>query len=179
MTEDTRAWRCACGARGTLAYETVSDEPDERGTFHCPKCGRELEDCRPTRRARRTPKNTADDGPIAVADPRPLSDQEIAQSGSEWEWTQLAQQKLDLRGVTVLVVEDHPDSRDMLRQVVESFGASVAVAADGRQALGAISWMKPDLILCDPEPNRIDYETIAAQLERIFWAHRRERDDVA
>jgi hypothetical protein len=88
MTEDTRAWRCACGARGTLAYETVSDEPDERRTFHCPKCGRELEDCRPTRRARRTPKNTADDRPIAVADPRALSDQEIARSGSEWQWTQ-------------------------------------------------------------------------------------------
>lgn len=88
MTQDTRAWRCACGARGTLAYETVSDEPHERRTFQCPKCGCELEDCRPTRRARRTPKNTADETPIAVADPRPLSDQEIARSGSEWEWTQ-------------------------------------------------------------------------------------------
>ncbi len=88
MTEDTRAWRCECGARGTLAYETISDEPDARRTFHCPKCGRELEDCRPTRRARRTPKNAADDMPIAVADPRQLSEQEIARSGSEWEWTQ-------------------------------------------------------------------------------------------
>jgi len=88
MTQDTRAWRCACGARGTLAYETVSDEPDERRTFQCPKCGRDLEDCRPTRRARRTPKKTAEDMPIAVADPRPLSDQEIARSGKEWESTQ-------------------------------------------------------------------------------------------
>jgi hypothetical protein len=77
-----------CSARGTLAYETASDEPDERLTFHCPKCARELEDCRPTRRARRTQKDTAEDIPIRVADPRPLSDQEIAQSGTEWERTQ-------------------------------------------------------------------------------------------
>jgi CheY-like chemotaxis protein len=135
-----------------------------------------------------------------------------------------SEQKLDLSGVTVLIVEDHPDSRDMMRQVVESFGASVAVAADGRQALRVISWMKPDLILCDlrmpvidgfgfidrlrHDPNLsrtavlavtalgsevdirrtweagfdghlvkpIDYEMIAAQLERIFWAHRPKPD---
>jgi len=124
----------------------------------------------------------------------------------------------------VLIVEDDPDSRDMMRQVVESFGATVAVAADGRGALRIGSWMRPDLILCDlrmpvidgfgfidrlrrdPSLSRtavlavtalgteadirrtwvagfdghlvkpIDYETIAAQLERISWAHRK-RDD--
>jgi len=132
---------------------------------------------------------------------------------------------LDLRGITVLIVEDHPDSRDMLRQAVESFGASVAVAEDGRQALRVVSWVRPDLVLCDlrmpvidgfgfidhlrndPKLSRtavlavtalgsdadvrrtweagfdghlvkpVDYETIAAQLERIFWAHRSKRDD--
>jgi hypothetical protein len=88
MAEDTRAWRCVCGARGTLAYETVSDVPAEGQTFHCPKCGRPLEDCRPTRRVRRTQRNTAEDLPTTVVDPRPLSDQEIAQSGREWERTQ-------------------------------------------------------------------------------------------
>jgi CheY-like chemotaxis protein len=132
---------------------------------------------------------------------------------------------LDLRGVTVLIVEDHPDSRDMLRQVVESFGASVAVAPDGRQALRVVAWMRPDLILCDlrmpvtdgfgfidrlrHDPNLsrtavlavtalgsdadvrrtweagfdghlvkpVDYGMIAAQLERIFWAHRLNPDE--
>ena len=137
---------------------------------------------------------------------------------------ELASRKLDLRGVNVLVVEDDPDSRDMLQQVVDSFGASVAVAADGRSAFRIAAWMRPDLILCDlrmpvidgfgfidrlrrdPSLSRtavlavtalgseadirrtweagfdghlvkpIDYETIAAQLERIFWAHRRRVD---
>src|SRR5258707_508146 len=96
MTEDTRAWRCACGARGTLAYQTVSDAPDERRTFHYAKCGRELEDCRPTRRARRTPKNTADDRPMAVAARALLSDKKTARSGGGGGWTQ---QQLGTRGV--------------------------------------------------------------------------------
>jgi CheY-like chemotaxis protein len=57
--------------------------------------------------------------------------------------------RLDLRGVSVLIVEDHADSRDMLRQAVESFGATVAVAADGREALATADWLRPDLVLCD------------------------------
>ena len=57
--------------------------------------------------------------------------------------------RLDLHGVSVLIVEDHRDSRDLLREVVESFGATVAVAADGREALRVVSWMRPELILCD------------------------------
>jgi CheY-like chemotaxis protein len=131
---------------------------------------------------------------------------------------------LDLTGVTVLIVEDHEDSREMLKQTVESFGAKVEVAADGREALACAGWFRPDLVLCDlrmpvldgygfieriradPRLSRtavlavtalgtdadmrrtfeagfdghlvkpVDYETIAAQLERIFWAHRR-RDE--
>jgi two-component system CheB/CheR fusion protein len=129
----------------------------------------------------------------------------------------------DLRGVTVLIVEDHDDSREMLSQIVESFGATVILAADGRAALRKVGWIRPNLVLCDlrmpgldgfgfvdrlrhdPALSRIpviavsalgsdadvmrtweagfnghlvkpiDYETIAAQLERVFWAHRPAR----
>jgi len=162
-----------------------------------------------------------------VAGPKPRSRRhgrtpaELAANSARAE---LASRKIDLHGVTVLIVEDDPDSRDMMQQVVESFGATVAVAADGRGALRIGSWMRPDLILCDlrmpvidgfgfidrlrrdPDLSRIavlavtalgsdadikrtwaagfdghlvkpiDYETVAAQLERIFWAHRK-RDD--
>jgi CheY-like chemotaxis protein len=129
---------------------------------------------------------------------------------------------LDLTGVTVLIVEDHHDSREMLKETIESFGAKVEVAADGREALACAGWFRPDLVLCDLRMpvldgygfiervradsrlsrtavlavtalgseadfrrtyaagfdghlvKPIDYETIAAQLERIFWAHRRK-----
>ncbi len=157
-------------------------------------------------------------GPKPPSRPHGRTPAELAANAAR---ARLASHKLDLRGVNVLVVEDDPDSRDMMQQVVESFGASVAVAADGRGALRIASWMRPDLILCDlrmpvidgfgfidrlrRDPNLsrtavlavtalgseadirrtweagfdghlvkpIDYETIAAQLERIFWAHRK------
>lgn len=60
-----------------------------------------------------------------------------------------APDEVDLHGVTILIVEDHPDSRDLLCQIVESFGAKVATAADGREALATARRLQPDLILCD------------------------------
>jgi CheY-like chemotaxis protein len=129
--------------------------------------------------------------------------------------------RLDLKGVTVLVVEDNDDSRDMLRQIVGSFGATVLSAANGEEAIALLATRAaPDLVLCDlmmprmngfefmdwlrrqPHLSRIpviavsalgaeadvmktwsagfsghlvkpvDFWTIAAQLHRIFWAHR-------
>ena len=120
----------------------------------------------------------------------------------------------------MLIVEDHSDSREMLREIVQSFGAKVVIAADGHEALSTIGWVRPDLILCDlrmpvldgfgfidrlrhdPALSRtaviavtalgghadirrtweagfdghllkpIDYAAMAAQLQRVFWAHR-------
>jgi CheY-like chemotaxis protein len=129
--------------------------------------------------------------------------------------------KLDLTGVTVLVVEDHEDSRDLLRQIVASTGATVLAAANGEEAIALLTTRPPpDLVFCDlvmPRMNGfqfvdwlrrqphlaripviavsalgadadfmrtwsagftghlvkpIDFWTIAAQLHRVFWAHR-------
>jgi hypothetical protein len=44
--------------------------------------------------------------------------------------------RLDLRGVAVLIVEDDPDSLDLLDQMVGAFGATVLTARDGREAIG-------------------------------------------
>jgi CheY-like chemotaxis protein len=166
--------------------------------------------------ARRAPATAA--SPTSRSGPHGRTPAERAANVARAE---LASRKLDLHGVTVLIVDDDPDSRDMVQQVVYSFGASVAAAADGREALRIASWMRPDLILCDlrmpvidgfgfierlrHDPNLsrtavlavtalgseadirrtweagfdghlvkpIDYQTIAAQLERIFWAHRK------
>src|SRR5438477_9799633 len=56
---------------------------------------------------------------------------------------------LDLAGVSVLIIEDHADSRELLREIIASFGANVVVAEDGREGLRTVGWVKPDLILCD------------------------------
>ena len=50
---------------------------------------------------------------------------------------------------TILVAEDHLDSRDALRALLEAFGYRVLVAVDGQQAVQMALTEQPDLILMD------------------------------
>ena len=49
----------------------------------------------------------------------------------------------------VLVVDDEPHVRDMLRAALTTMGAEVATAANGAQALEAVPTFQPDVILVD------------------------------
>jgi CheY-like chemotaxis protein len=51
--------------------------------------------------------------------------------------------------VSVLLVEDHFDSRDMLQQMLQGFGARVFPAAHGEEGLDLLGRERPDVILCD------------------------------
>ena len=55
----------------------------------------------------------------------------------------------DLRTVSVLVVEDDDDTRELLRLWLEDAGTTVFQARDGREALRKISHVLPSVILCD------------------------------
>jgi two-component system, sensor histidine kinase len=79
--------------------------------------------------------------------------------------------RLDLRGVVVLVVEDHDDSREMLRQMVGAFGAAVLTARNGREAIELLSEAVPDLVLLDLVMPGMDGFT--------FVEHLRERKALA
>ena len=57
--------------------------------------------------------------------------------------------RLDLSGASILIVEDNDDSREMLRQMVSSFGAAVTTARYGREAIDQVTHATPDLVLCD------------------------------
>lgn len=51
---------------------------------------------------------------------------------------------------TVLIVEDHCESRDALKQLVENDGCAVVTAGDGQEALNRVrSIPPPSLILLD------------------------------
>ena len=52
-------------------------------------------------------------------------------------------------GPHILLVEDHEDTRLMLRRLLEHHGYAVAEAVDGRQAVEAARDGCPDLILMD------------------------------
>jgi CheY-like chemotaxis protein len=53
------------------------------------------------------------------------------------------------RNATILIAEDHLDSRDAMRALLEAFGFEVVVAVDGRQAVEFALHHHPDLILMD------------------------------
>jgi DNA-binding response OmpR family regulator len=55
----------------------------------------------------------------------------------------------DLSALTVLVVEDDTDSRHLLYEVLQSCGATVLVAEDGRTGQRHVGTVKLDLIVTD------------------------------
>ncbi|OLC59351.1 MAG: hypothetical protein AUH76_14845 [Candidatus Rokubacteria bacterium 13_1_40CM_4_67_11] len=59
-----------------------------------------------------------------------------------------------LRGLDVLVVEDDPDSLDVLRQALEFFGARVAVALTADEARHRLHATPPHVIVTDIELGR-------------------------
>ena len=54
-----------------------------------------------------------------------------------------------LDGLTILVVDDEPDTRELLRQGLEYCGASVRVAASAAEALKALGRDVPDILISD------------------------------
>jgi CheY-like chemotaxis protein len=77
----------------------------------------------------------------------PLSEDE-SRSG---EHTSLSAITLDndLDGMKILVVEDDPDTRDILRVILDRYGADVVVATDVTTALGAFDAFRPDVLVSD------------------------------
>ena len=53
------------------------------------------------------------------------------------------------RPPTVLVVEDHDDTREMLHMLLEMWGCRVVEACDGLEAVEAASRERPEMILMD------------------------------
>lgn len=56
----------------------------------------------------------------------------------------------------VLIAEDHEDSRDALRTLLDAFGYRVAEAANGREAVERALAERPDLIVMDMMMPHVD-----------------------
>ncbi len=72
-------------------------------------------------------------------------------------------QKLSLEGISILVVDDEPDARDLLQRVLSERHARVVVAESADRGLELIQLEKPDVVLSDiGMPKKDGYEFIAA-----------------
>jgi DNA-binding response OmpR family regulator len=67
-----------------------------------------------------------------------------------------------MRGAKVLVVDDDPDIRQLVRELLERAGYQVSQASDGRDGLRALYETRPDLVLLDVNMPELDgWETLA------------------
>ena len=55
----------------------------------------------------------------------------------------------DLRGFTILVLEDDPDTLELLRTILSACGARVLLADSIHHARGYLQTMRPDLVVSD------------------------------
>jgi len=77
--------------------------------------------------------------PVAVAHPYPGCAVQVSERPSR-----------TARGAaTILIAEDHQDSREALQTLLEAAGYSVVVATNGREAVDRARTCAPDLILMD------------------------------
>jgi len=67
----------------------------------------------------------------------------------------------DLEGLRVLVVDDEPDTREMVSAILKSQGAQVEAAGSAAEALAAIPRSRPHILVSDVEmPGQDGYELI-------------------
>jgi two-component system CheB/CheR fusion protein len=71
-----------------------------------------------------------------------------------------------LAGVRVLVVEDDPDSRDILARMLVESGAEVATAESAREALAIIDERPPDVLVSDIGLPEMDGFALIGELRR-------------
>jgi PAS domain S-box-containing protein len=71
-------------------------------------------------------------------------------------------QAASLQGLKVMIVEDEDDTREMLEHALQSYGASVLVAASAAEALQQIAGKEPDILISDIGlPNMDGYELLS------------------
>jgi two-component system cell cycle response regulator DivK len=66
----------------------------------------------------------------------------------------------------ILIAEDRPSSRELIRTVLEGCGYIVVEAADGRQAVDAAKRESPDLLIVDLQMPALDGVGVLAELRR-------------
>lgn len=79
----------------------------------------------------------------------------------------LDSEPMDLRGVTVLVVDDEPDSRQLVGRLLVDCGAQVVEAANAAEALKAVRRVRPSVIVSDIGMADVDGYELLRQIRAL------------
>jgi PAS domain S-box-containing protein len=72
-----------------------------------------------------------------------------------------------LEGVKVLAVDDHADTRDLLKSILERDGAYSIVVSSGKEALEVIKNILPDVLICDLAMPQMDGYELLKNVRRL------------
>ena len=72
-----------------------------------------------------------------------------------------------LRGIKVLVIDDEPDTREILKTMIEEFGAQVKTCESGPVALTTLDDWRPEVIVSDIEMPGEDGYQMMQQIRRL------------
>ncbi|MCI0712003.1 MAG: response regulator [Chloroflexi bacterium] len=74
----------------------------------------------------------------------------------------------DVKQWSILVVDDDYQSANMVKQVMDFYGAKVEIATNGPEALKLMQWFKPTMVLLDLQmPDMNGYE-VKDVIHKIF-----------
>ena len=95
---------------------------------------------------------------------KPIDEGELLQSIRT-----LLREKKDPRGPIVMVVDDDPDVRRIVRVILEGQGYATAAAADGQEAYRQIMQQRPDLLILDLLMPNMDGFQLVRLLRQKRW----------
>lgn len=98
------------------------------------------------------------------------------------DWPSLVEVAPLLQGLSILVVDDEEDARQLIRHVLTSYGAHVSTACSAREALDSISRQLPelpDLIVSDIGMPEEDGYSLIRKIRHLQWGTRESLPAVA
>jgi PAS domain S-box-containing protein len=77
------------------------------------------------------------------------------------------EQNLDLTGIRVLIIDDDPDSRELVSMVIAQAGAEAITAASAAEFLNVLESFQPDVVVSDIGMPEVDGYTLLRQVRSL------------
>ena len=77
------------------------------------------------------------------------------------------EQNLDLTGIRVLIIDDDPDSRELVLMVIAQAGAEAITVASATEFLNVLESFQPDVVVSDIGMQEVDGYTLLRQVRSL------------